>query len=89
MPLVSGDENGFPDLFRIGFGMKDGTDPVTVWVSHEALEDWEPRATDGHMAIFERQRSIIESIASEKYDAKKIQRDGSVLVTSADVDARP
>ena len=85
MPLVSGGENGYRDMFRVGFGMTEGLKIVPVWVSDEALQDREPSVTDGVLAIFDRNRLEIEQIASDKYDTGRIEPDGSVLVTSADL----
>jgi hypothetical protein len=65
--------------------MTNGEKTITVYVSDEALEDRVPNALDGHMAIFDRHRAEIEQIASNKYDARQIENDGTVLVRSQDL----
>ncbi len=86
MPLRPSARRAFPDIGRIGFQAVDNAgNPVAVYVTFEALDTKEPEALDGHLAIFGRNQAAVEWIAGRNYDAGMIEPDGSVLVTSADL----
>ena len=87
MPLIGGRINAYRDLAGLEFGMKDGNKLVRVHVSSEALDDIQP-PTDGtrnYPHIFDRNRTKIESIASRKYDAGHLEKDGLIHVRRSDL----
>ena len=72
-------------VFRMRAGV--ALDFVTVWVTDEALDNSEHsrKAHSDRIGAFGRRRYAIESVARRKIEQKKLQKDGSVLITSADL----
>jgi hypothetical protein len=60
---------------------------VTCAASEEGLADLSRSAVMGEavLAIFLDNRALIERIATEKYDRKRIRADGVVMITSGDL----
>lgn len=87
MPLTRLNEAFRADFDGIHFGMTDGTQNFTCVVRYEALDDY-VRGTptqQERVEIFEKNRSFIEGVASAKYDAGHIRRDGRVRVDTRDL----
>ena len=69
----------------VRFAMKDGSQIVTVLVSRPALEDFEGALSEGCFATFKRFRKCFERIASDKYDRRHIEADGTVCIRAMDL----
>jgi hypothetical protein len=71
----------------VTFVMKDGSRPVSIYVSNPALENIEiaPPADDGFFCTFKLYRKSFERIASRKYDRGYLEPDGSVCIRAMDV----
>ena len=86
MALTGTGEKPIRSAKRFGFAIKMmcGSQIVPVIVTDEALQDIAspPDASEERLSQY---RSQIEAIASQKHNSGKIEDDGSVLVTSADV----
>jgi hypothetical protein len=73
IPVHDDDKIHISDSFSISFPMMDGTKPVVVRVTDEALQDRAARENDdSHLhdlgVLFQRYRAEIEAVASRKYD---------------------
>jgi hypothetical protein len=70
--------------------MKDCNRRIRCGVSELALEVFEPnfeRSKEGRLVAFNKYRTHIESVASDKYDRGEIERDGrTILVSAADIE---
>jgi hypothetical protein len=78
MPLHRADDAFDADMLEgILFPMTDGKTRIIYRVSYEALQDLASADGDGSLdtiACFERHRTEIEEIASEKFDAGNPER---------------
>jgi hypothetical protein len=88
MPLAATDKPGLEDLDGVRFPMMDGAETVVVLVTQAALEEIEssPRIPSGYVERLQAYRSTFEDIASIKYDAGKVEPDGTVRIVAADLD---
>jgi hypothetical protein len=80
-PVRSADIFGYAILMRSENGL-----PVRVLVTDEALQDL-ATPPDSSLNRLAEYRSHIEAVASKKYDAGNIESDGSIRVTSGDVNS--
>jgi hypothetical protein len=77
MPLTGTDLHGTIDQARraIGFWMRiEAKEPIRVFVTYEALADFDPprpRDLSAAFEIFEERRAAIEAKASEKFDTRR------------------
>jgi hypothetical protein len=89
MPLIPGPEH-ITDKFRgVIFVMHDGAKPVACEISNLALIDLATKrgsAIARDVAdIYLLYRDIIHDAASRKYDAGHFERDGGILIRTADL----
>ena len=71
----------------IGFTMHDGERQVIVWVDRGALLVLAEKVTGrNERAAFDRNRDMLETIASANYDAGIIEPNGSTIIRRADVE---
>ena len=88
MPLIDGVANGYQYEAGVEFGMTDHKETVVkVRVSDTALDDLEPKTRRGsdYLGIFNRHRTKIAEVASEKYDNGQVAPGGFVLVLTRDL----
>ena len=87
MPLTRLNDGYRPDLDGIYFGMNDGNKNVTCCVKYSALGDLVRGAPsqDKFIRIFVENRITIDAIAATKYDAGFVQDDGTIIVTTRDL----
>jgi hypothetical protein len=89
MPLIPTATPAVADRDRrsVTFVMKDGSRPISIFVSNPALENIElsPSAEDGYFCTFKLYRKSFEKIASHKYDMGYLEPDGSVCIRAMDV----
>jgi len=90
MPLISTDERGYYDFHsdNVYFYMLDGTRRQRCVVTVEALERFNPQLKRGEaaqLASFSSNRFQIERAASDKFDKRRLETDGTVMVMANDV----
>ena len=87
MPLAATDLPGVEDKDGVRFPMMDGAETVVILVTREALEELESSAAarGGYMERLQTYRSTFEDLASIKYDAGKLEKDGTVRITAGDL----
>lgn len=89
MPLQPDPQQQFlVEIFQIRFPMRDGDKQIQCAANDEAIHAIASR--DGHHPdavpdLFRLYRDRLEQAASKKYDAGRIEVDGSVLVTKDDI----
>jgi Protein of unknown function (DUF1488) len=87
MPLIRSNDTYRQELDGVYFGLQDGRKVVACMVSNEALDDYirgSPKKRD-RASIFLKIRPRIEAIASAKYDAGRIETDGTLRVDTRDL----
>jgi hypothetical protein len=87
MSLKGGGANAYRYEGGIEFGMISKNGAVRVRVSDTALDDLEPHRNrmTNYLEIFARNRYAIENAARREYDAGAIEKDGTVLVKTLDL----
>ena len=87
MPLAATDVPGVEDLDGVRFPMMDGDAAVPILVTRETLEEIEspPPAPGGYVDRLQTYRSTFEDLGSIKYDAGKVENDGTIRITAADL----
>lgn len=91
MPLLSTAAPGLLDSARKGvlFSMVDGSSTVLVLVSAHALDRIAPRThEDAALPRFNEYRAQFEQIASEKYDKRHCEPDGTICIRGRDLPER-
>jgi hypothetical protein len=78
MPLMRLNDKAFSaGLAGVTFDMTDGSRTVNCLVTYAALQDQTPGLTiPGCIEAFQTTRDDIETIASAKFDASSLERDG-------------
>jgi len=88
MPLVSGGANAEPYNSGVEFDMDDDEAIIRIRVSNQALLDKEGLLREAHpdfVDLFHPHQTEIEAVASRKFDAGIIERDGSIFISSVDL----
>jgi hypothetical protein len=87
MSLKGGGANAYRYEGGIEFGMTSENGAVRIRVCDTALDDLESQRNrvTNYLKIFERNRYAIENAARRKYDAGAIEKDGSVLIKTLDL----
>src|SRR5215831_10827591 len=83
MPLIRLNDSAFDaQLEGVYFGMWNGSSTVRCFVTRAALTDKAQGSGQAeNLDVFHEYRSVIENLASAKYDAGKITSDGLVVFT--------
>jgi hypothetical protein len=70
----------------VQFAMIDGTTVVTIIVAHATLQalEWSPPGSGDYLARFQKHRSALELIASNKHQRGEIEENGSILIRKGD-----
>jgi uncharacterized protein DUF1488 len=87
MPLARLNDKAFAAaLAGVAFDMTDGSRTVNCMVTYPALQDKFPGLTVARrVEAFAANRDDIEAIASTKFDAGSLERDGRIRVTTRDL----
>ena len=87
MPLMRLNDKAFhAGLTGVAFDMTDGTRTVNCLVTYSALQDQTPGLNiAGCIEAFQATRDGIEAIASTKFDAGGVERDGRICVGTRDL----
>jgi hypothetical protein len=87
MPLARSSDRFRADFEGIYFRMKDGRKGVTCLVSYAALDDYVcgTLTRRERVSLFKENRSMIERVASSKYDAGGGEPNGSIRVETRDL----
>ena len=87
MPLIRSNDTYRQELDGVYFGLQDGRKVIVCMVSNEALDDYVRGSPDkrDRASIFLKIRPRIEAIASAKYDAGRIETDGTARVDTRDL----
>jgi hypothetical protein len=70
----------------VQFAMLDGTMVVTIVVAHATLQalEWSPPGSGDYLIRFQKHRSALELIASNKHQRGEIEENGSILIRKGD-----
>ena len=70
----------------VQFAMLDGTVPVSIIVAYAALQalEWSPPGSGDYLTRFQKHRSALELIASNKHRRGEIEENGSILIRKGD-----
>lgn len=70
----------------VQFAMLDGTALVSIVVAHAAIQalEWSPPGSGDYLTRFQKHRSALEQIASNKHGRGEIEENGSILVRKGD-----
>jgi hypothetical protein len=70
----------------VQFAMLDGTMVVTVVVAHATLQalEWSPPGSGDYLIRFQKHRSALELIASNKHQRGEIEENGSIIIRKGD-----
>jgi hypothetical protein len=82
--LQSGNANGYRYEGGVEFGMLDGTRVAICRVSDEALLRLNKNAARDYVAVFDKNRAMLEKIAVQKFQARLMKND-IILIASSDV----
>jgi hypothetical protein len=87
MPLMRLNNKAFyAGLAGVAFDMTDGTRTMNCLVTYAALQDQTPGlGIAGCIEVFQVTRDDIEGIASIKFDAGGVERDGRICVGTRDL----
>ena len=87
MPLTRLNDKAFAaSLAGVAFDMTDGSRTVNCIVMYPALQDkFHGLTIVGCIEAFQATRDDIETIASAKFDAGNVERDGRIRVTTRDL----
>jgi Protein of unknown function (DUF1488) len=72
--------------------MTDGTKIVRCFVTDKALTDIDPGSTGSEaecVDAFHANRQQIENLANDMYDTGRLAPDGTIRISSGDLDPRP
>jgi transcriptional regulator with XRE-family HTH domain len=82
--LQSGEANGYRYEGGVEFGMRDGARIAICRVSEEALLALNKNARRDYIAVFDKNRAMLEKIAIQKFQASLMKND-IILIASSDV----
>ncbi len=70
----------------VQFAMLDGTALVSILVAYAALQalEWSPPGSGDYLIRFQKHRSALEQIASNKHKRGEIEDNGSILIRNGD-----
>jgi Protein of unknown function (DUF1488) len=87
MPLMRLNDNAFSaGLAGVTFDMTDGNRTINCLVTYAALQDQTLGLTiPGCIEVFQATRDDIETVASAKFDAGSLERDGRICVGTRDL----
>ncbi|HEX6611476.1 MAG TPA: DUF1488 family protein [Hyphomicrobiaceae bacterium] len=68
----------------VQFAMLDGTMVVTIVVAHATLQALEWSPPGDYLTRFQKHRSALELIASNKHQRGEIEENGSILIRKGD-----
>ena len=70
----------------VQFAMLDGTALVSILVAYSALQalEWSPPGSGDYLIRFQKHRSALEQIASNKHKRGEIEDNGSILIRNGD-----
>ena len=70
----------------VQFAMLDGTVLVSILVAYAALQaiEWSPPGSGDYLTRFQKHRSALEQIASNKHRRGEIEENGSILIRNGD-----
>lgn len=70
----------------VQFAMVDGTALVSILVAHAAIQalEWSPPGSGDYLTRFQKHRSALELIASNKHRRGEIEPNGSIFIRRGD-----
>jgi hypothetical protein len=70
----------------VQFAMLDGTVLVSILVAYAALQalEWSPPGSGDYLTRFQKHRSALELIASNKHGRGEMEENGSILIRKGD-----